>query len=224
MKTKTSLPIEDLELVQSCLEEGSNGIISLQQSLASSLSAALKSFGASDDEVEEVLAQLWADCVVADPPRRPLLERFDGRASLRTWLSAITINRWISLKRRQSLHFRTIEKLTNHEDGDELDFDPMATEERAVIAMLESAVREAFAACGAEEIVILQLVHMHGISQREIAALWSCHESSVSRLINNAEENIARAVLEAVRRRDPWLHLKWEDFLRLCNGINLLVG
>lgn len=92
----------------------------------------------------------------------------------------------------------------------------------ATMDVVERAVREAFAACEAEEIVVLQLIHLHGITQRELAALLHCHESRLSRLIKSAEQKIARATLAAVEKFDPLLEVTWDDFLRLCESTNLL--
>ena len=83
-------------------------------------------------------------------------------------------------------------------------------------------MRRAFAACEVEELILLQLVHVHGITQREIANLWKWHESRVSRHIKRAEEKIAKLTLQSVRETDPYLELRWNDFVELCRSVEVL--
>ena len=63
---------------------------------------------------------------------------------------------------------------------------------------------------------MLRLVYLHGLSQREVARLWSCHESKVSRFLSQALADIQRNTLQETRRQDLWLDLSWQDFLDLC--------
>ncbi|HEY5743773.1 MAG TPA: hypothetical protein VIS99_14680, partial [Terrimicrobiaceae bacterium] len=92
----------------------------------------------------------------------------------------------------------------------------------SIIEILGPALRQAFAACDVEELVLLQLVHVHGVTQREIASLWKWHESRVSRHIKRAEARIAEDTLRAVRENDPYLELGWQDFLELCRCVEVL--
>ena len=69
---------------------------------------------------------------------------------------------------------------------------------------------------------MLQLVHVYGVTQREIASLWKWHESRVSRHIKRAEEKIAELTLQAVKETDPYLELRWTDFVELCRSVELL--
>jgi predicted DNA-binding protein (UPF0251 family) len=92
----------------------------------------------------------------------------------------------------------------------------------SIIDILGPALRQAFAACDVEELVLLQLVHMHGVTQREIASLWKWHESRVSRHINRTEEKIAELTLRAVKETDPYLELGWQDFVELCRCVEVL--
>ena len=65
---------------------------------------------------------------------------------------------------------------------------------------------------------MLRMVYLHGFSQRDLARLWNCHESRVSRHLNQASEQIEKETLDAVKIADPWLKLDWQDFVDLCEA------
>ena len=104
-----ALALADVDLVQQCIEGNEEAISQLKRSLTPFLSKVLGSYGASKDEIDEILAQLWGDCLVGP---RPLFHVFNGRSALKSWLTAICVNRWISLKRREAQHTRAIYSLT----------------------------------------------------------------------------------------------------------------
>ncbi|HEY5705170.1 MAG TPA: hypothetical protein VIS96_06320, partial [Terrimicrobiaceae bacterium] len=101
--------LADVDLVQQCIEGSEEAIGQLKKSLTPFLSKVLSSYGASKDEIDEILAQLWGDCLVGP---RPLFHVFNGRSALKSWLTAICVNRWISLKRREAQHTRAVYSLT----------------------------------------------------------------------------------------------------------------
>ena len=212
--------LADVDLVQQCIEGSEEAIAELKRSLTPFLSKVLGSYGASKHEIDDILAQLWGDCLVGP---RPLFHVFNGRSALKSWLTAICVNRWISLKRREAQHTRAIHSLT-------LDAEQSAAPAKAatshpdssIIDILGPALRQAFAACDVEELVLLQLVHMHGVTQREVASLWKWHESRVSRHIKRAEEKIAEFTLRSVKETDPYLELGWQDFVELCRCVEVL--
>ena len=212
--------LADVDLVQQCIEGSEEAIAELKRTLTPFLSKVLSSYGASKDEIDEILAQLWGDCLVGP---RPLFHVFNGRSALKSWLTAICVNRWISLKRRESQHVRAIHTLTiEAEQPSAPGRAATSPPDSSIIDILGPALRQAFASCEVEELVLLQLVHMYGITQREIANLWKWHESRVSRHIKRAEEKIAEATLRTVKETDPYLDLGWQDFVELCRCVEVL--
>jgi len=212
--------LADVDLVQQCIEGSEEAIGQLKKSLTPFLSKVLSSYGASKDEIDEILAQLWGDCLVGP---RPLFHVFNGRSALKSWLTAICVNRWISLKRREAQHTRAVYSLTIEAERPSAPGRSATSHpDSSIIEILGPALREAFAACDVEELVLLQLVHMHGVTQREIASLWKWHESRVSRHIKRAEEKIAELTLRAVKETDPYLELGWQDFVELCRCVEVL--
>jgi RNA polymerase sigma factor (sigma-70 family) len=90
--------------------------------------------------------------------------------------------------------------------------------EEALIELLNAALRRVWGATDREQLLMLRLVHLHDLSQREIARMWGWHESKVSRTLETARSSIAKGVLAEVNRADPWLRLEWQDFAELCAG------
>ncbi|MGA7216526.1 MAG: RNA polymerase sigma factor [Terrimicrobiaceae bacterium] len=220
MRSEEAPVLADVDMVQRCLEGSEEAISEMKRSLTPFLGKVLSSYGASKDEIDEILAQLWGDCLTG---QRPLFHVFNGKSALRSWLTAISVNRWISLKRREAQHARAMQHLAiASEPSPATGRSGSSQTDASIIEILGPALRRAFAACDVEELILLQLVHMHGVTQREIASLWKWHESRVSRHIKRAEAKIAERTLQAVKETDPYLELRWNDFVELCRSVELL--
>jgi RNA polymerase sigma factor (sigma-70 family) len=218
MRSEEAPVLADVDLVQQCLEGSEEAVGELKKALTPFLSRVLASYGASKDEIDEILAQLWGDCLTG---QRPLFHVFNGKSALKSWLTAISVNRWISLKRREAQHARAMQHLVIDSETSQPP-SRSAQADSSIMEILGPALRRAFAACEVEELILLQLVHMHGVTQREIANLWKWHESRVSRHIKRAEAKIAELTLQAVKETDPYLELRWNDFIELCRSVELL--
>jgi RNA polymerase sigma factor (sigma-70 family) len=220
MRSEEAPVLADVDMVQQCLEGSEEAISEMKRSLTPFLSKVMASYGASKDEIDEILAQLWGDCLTGP---RPLFHVFNGKSALRSWLTAISVNRWISVKRREAQHARAMQHLAiASEPSSAPGRSGPAQPDASIIEILGPALRSAFASCDVEELILLQLVHMHGVTQREIASLWKWHESRVSRHIKRAETKIAERTLQAVKETDPYLELRWNDFVELCRSVELL--
>jgi len=221
VSVKDSANLSDIDLAQRCLQGEEAAILSLQASQTPLLCNILRSHGASEIDSKELVAELWADLLVSTPNRQPLLEKYNGSSALRTWLTAIIVNRWISQGRRRCVRARAQEEIgasiyTGSGSG------PLVDPE--LLGILEKALRAACAAADAEAIVMLQLVHLHGLTQRELAAIWGWHETRVSRLLSGTEKQIEQSTLRSIAELDPLLKLDWDDFLQLCESTNLLLS
>jgi RNA polymerase sigma factor (sigma-70 family) len=178
--------------------------------------------GATVTEAEDTLADIWGDCVTEGEDRPALLEKFSGRCALKTWLATVATRRWIDVKRRQA---RCVNLSASDSDGNtpsnEDALERMAAvqpaaEDSALVELLRESLKAALARCGAEELVLLRLVYLHDVTQREMVRMLGWHESKVSRTLSQAMRQIERDTLREVKRRDPWLELTWQDFLDLC--------
>lgn len=215
--------IQEIDLVQRCLGGEESAVDYLRTYYGPYLRNVLQGYRVPDADIHEILAQLWVDCIVEREDRPPLLARYNGKSALRGWLSAIVTNRWLSLMRRKAVHRKVVDQLTDSLEypsfddggvGDLVDLELMK--------IIEGALRRAFEACTPEEIVMLHLVHLHELTQREVAAVWRCHESYVSRHLKSAEQKIADITLERIRRYDSLINLTWTDLLRVCESTNFL--
>lgn len=167
-------------------------------------------------------SQLWGDCAVGDAEHPPRFEKFHGKCALFTWLRTVALNELIDLKRREA-RFRRIEARAtitddNVESCSALAPAPVAqpATEAPLVELMKGALLSAIAKCPVESFLMLQLVYLNGLTQREVAQMWGWHESKVSRTLDSAMELIQGETLQAVKATDPWIELGWNDFVELC--------
>ena len=177
--------------------------------------------GATPAETEELIANLWSDCVASGAEHPSLLEKYKGRVSLRSWLLTVATRRLIDVKRRQRLTAAAPDDLGLEEEGayclmERAPAEPEIGREDSLLDLLHRSLRGALDHCDPEDLLMLRLVHLHGITQREVGRMWAWQESKVSRRLSQTMRFIERETLRQVRRSDPWLQLTWQDFLDLC--------
>jgi RNA polymerase sigma factor (sigma-70 family) len=191
----------------------SEALAALWEQCHPSLLNILLARGASRIETEDILADIWSDCVAGAGDKSSLLTKFGGNFSLLSWLARVACNRWIDLKRRGV-------KQTAMEEAD-IDAMPgcqTVLEDDRLLELLRESLRSAFARCPDEPLIMLRLVYVHGLTQREVGRMFGWGESKMSRALSEAMEQIKTRTLEDLRRRDQRLELAWEDFLGLCAG------
>src|SRR5438067_835704 len=97
-----SLQLDDQPLqVEKCQRGDPEALAALRQRCHSHLAKILLARGASQTETDDLLADLWTDCVPGDSERPSLLEKFSGKCTLQGWLATVATNRLIDLKRKQ---------------------------------------------------------------------------------------------------------------------------
>jgi RNA polymerase sigma factor (sigma-70 family) len=210
---------DSLADVNRCLKGDSAALARLRDHCHPSLLNILLSRGASRTETEDLLADLWFDCVPGADDKPSLLEKFNGKSRLLGWLSTVAIRRWIDMKRRQA---RTVSRDDSDEEGGPGEMEPARDRlhgEDALIELLRSSLQHAFTNCSTEVTVLLRLRYIHNLSQRELVRMLGWHESKISRLLSSSMEDIQAVTLAEIKRRDPWLRLTWEDLLDLCDNL-----
>lgn len=207
--------------VMKCRQGDAEALGRLREASHNGLLNILLSRGASRTEADDLLADLWADCVPGAGDQPSLLEKFSGSCSLRSWLATVLTRRWIDLKRK---HARRPEVSHESDAGDSRDdvFQRLpapgsAESESVLVGILQESLKVAFARCPAEPMVLLRLRYIHGVSQRQLARMLGCHEAKISRTLSAAMEEIEKAALQEIKRRDPWLQLQWQDILDMCD-------
>lgn len=213
----------EIELVARCLEHDQQAVARLQQQYGRALIGFLVSAGATETVARDIVGSLWSDCAVGDTTHSPRLKRYHGKCALITWLKTVAMNELIDLKRREA-RFRKIEALAISE-GIGVDayqaLSPgvmtLAHTEQPLLALMETALSSAMKKCSSQAFVLLRLVYLNGLTQREAARLWGWHESKVSRTLDSALKLIASETLYAMKAADPWIEVGWDDFVELCN-------
>lgn len=149
-----------------------------------------------------------------------LLSYYNGRCSLKSWLATCATRRFIDLRRRGRTRTDFLETQGEgpaNPSGAAPAPSP-GQSEPDLITLLRESLEHALAACSAEDRLMLRLVYIEGLTQREIGTMWRYHESKVSRQLDRAMRAIAAGTLAKVKERDPFLVLEWADFLEMCES------
>jgi len=215
---------EDLDLVDRAIGGDAAAVREFQDTYRPMLERVLVSRGVDRIQAEDLVADIVAGCFGAgkNGQTRPLLEKFEGRSSLSTWMIRTTWNRWLDLKRRDK--FRG--ELPSYEDDGERAGDPFdrvagADPDGDVLdsdlsELMGRAIREAFDSLGPEVLLMLKLSYLHGVSQTVIARMWQCDQTRVSRTLTAARQQVATETMRRIRESDAGIQLEWEDFQKLC--------
>jgi RNA polymerase sigma factor (sigma-70 family) len=208
---------ESLQVAR-CRQGDGDALAELRERCQSPLLGILLARGADRTEAEDLLADLWADCVPGNDDRPSILEKFSGKCTLQGWLATVATNRWVDRKRKQSRFVEPIQDASGKAEHDYLTRLEAASyaSEDTLIALLRDSLKAAFINCSPEARVLLRLVYLHELSQREIVQMLGWSESKVSRFLSKAMEEIETHTLAEVKKRDPWLELAWQDFVELC--------
>ncbi len=209
----------DLILAERCIRGDADAHNALRSAYHNVVCRVLMSRGASETEAEDVAGDLFTDCIVRAKDGESLLSSYGGRCSLKSWLLTVATNRLIDAKRRGRFSRHLGNGLEEEQiEGAEV---PLAGEnlneanDPGLVRLLRFSLRKAISACEREDYVMLCLVYLHGVTQREIAELWDWHESKVSRSLSRALKTISTLTMESVHIAEPGLELNWNDFLEL---------
>lgn len=205
--------------VHRCQQGDPAALADLRTQYHPSLVNILRARGASLDETEELLADLWGDCVPTNDDQPCLLDKFSGKCSIQPWLATVATRRWIDLKRKQTRRGENSLPAHDDEGNSPLERLPAVSSqhrEDALVELLRDSLHAGFAICPPADLLMLRLVYLHGVSQRELMRMWGWSESKVSRQLSRAMEQIEQATLANLKQKDPWLDLTWQDFVDLC--------
>lgn len=210
---------DQLEL-EECLEGSPDALTSLRDKYHSFLVSMLRSKGANASEAEDVLADLWGSCVEGMENGKSLLAKYRGRSSLRNWFASVAIHRLYDVRRKQRPWL-----MSSHcsEDG-EMPFAPLdrrlfdlePVREGSLTSLLRESLQAGFSQCDPCVLLMLRLVYVHDLTQREVGRMWAWHEAKVSRALTMAMAEIAAVTLRHLKRMDPGIELTWQDFVDLC--------
>ena len=221
--------LEDFHLAQRCLDGDEAALAWLGAQLNGTVCSYLIRAGANLPEAEEVSQKLLTELVAPATGRPPKLLCYRGHAALPTWLNTVALNRWLTRKRAQErwqkLIPATLQAATDNGDagsdgavGMNHPSSSSEADDAPLLRVMREAIEAAFSACAPEDFVLLQLAHCDGLRLRELGVMFSCDQSVISRRLKHAQKVIADTTLTHIRRTDPWLELKWDDFTQLCRS------
>jgi RNA polymerase sigma factor (sigma-70 family) len=219
------LEIKDAQgwlLVQKCLEGDSHCHQELRKRITQILRPKLLRRGASQTEAEDIIADLTSDCVATLGGGGSLLRKYSGKGSLDGWLLKSALHRFLTLRRTQKFDARCHCNGTQRNGTFEVVASPGTEQpDEALDHLIRKSLLNAFAACSAEERIMLRLVHCEGVTQRELSRMWGWHECKISRRLARAIERIKSETLSQVALAEPTIKITWEDLLRLCDTLQI---
>ena len=214
---------EDLDLVDRAVNGDVAAVRDFQETYRPMLERVLMSRAVDRLQAEDLVADIIAECFGAgkNGQTRPLLEKFEGRSSLSTWMIRITWNRWLDLKRRDKFRGELPSYDDDDRSGDQFDRVAGVNPDDELLdsdlsELMGRAIREAFDSLGPDVLLMMKLSYLHGVSQAVIARMWQCDQTRVSRLLTAAREQVAAVTMQRIREADSSLKLEWEDFQKLC--------
>lgn len=214
---------EDLDLVDRAVNGDVAAVRDFQETYRPMLERVLMSRAVDRIQAEDLVADIIAECFGAgkNGQTRPLLEKFEGRSSLSTWMIRITWNRWLDLKRRDKFRGELPSYDDDDRSGDQFDRVAGVNPDDELLdsdlsELMGRAIREAFDSLGPDVLLMMKLSYLHGVSQAIIARMWQCDQTRVSRLLTAAREQVAAVTMQRIREADSSLKLEWEDFQKLC--------
>ena len=217
--------LADFHFAQCCLDRDSAAIARLGKLLDNVVASFLIRSGAQPGEAAEICKSLLATLVMPDGERKPRLTRYEGTSSLETWLHAVALNKLLSRKRSETRWRKLLvtppaapgpESDEGREPPWTKDTQSAGDSEAPLLDLMSEAIQAAFRSCEPEDFVLLQLSHCDGLLGKELAVMFGCHPTQISRRLVSAQKEIAASTLHHIRETDPWLELKWDDFTELC--------
>lgn len=222
--TDPSSHLDDFHLAQLCIEGDVSAISRMQETLGPTLRAYLIKATGLKHESEEIVDGLWADILTPGENRGPRLLRYNGTCALATWLRVVALNLFLTRQRSEKRWRDLAPALLNPaEEGEGEAGDPAWLSDPAVqrpgeeplIQLMRESLEKALAECDPEDFVLLLLSHYDGLKGFELAKMFGCHPSAISRRLKDAGEAIAEATVAHIRATDSKLDLRREDFMEL---------
>ena len=217
---------DDLTIAQAALRGDSVAVNAVLEELPYSLAVLLSKCTDSDSEekAREIIEDLPGDLLAGvdrDGKTVKLLEMYQGRASLRSWITVVALSRLKSWwrgpgyrKRERGVEPHQDQGASLAERGDGLDEEPYYSSD--VLALLADALTESLRSLTPRESVCLRLVYLHSVEQQRLARMFGCHAATISRDLDQTKGAIKRRLLWNLKLLDPFLEITWDDCVRLC--------
>jgi RNA polymerase sigma factor (sigma-70 family) len=217
---------DDLRIAQAALSGDPAAVNSVLAELPYTLAVLLSKCSDSDSEekAREIIEDLPGDLMAGverDGKTVKLLQMYQGRASLRSWITVVALSRLKSWWRGPSYRKRERgiephqDQLTSSDDrGNSPDGE--AYDDSDVLALLTDALTDSLRSLVPRESVCLRLVYLHNVEQQRLARMFGCHAATISRDLDQTKASIKRRLLWNLKLLDPFLEITWDDCVRLC--------
>lgn len=171
----------------------------------------------SRSEACDLVADVLGECFGARNRTRAastdhILKEYRGQCSLDSWLITVCRNRLRDFV--SSAGESRVERDSPYQAvaSDELAIEP------EILSLLRDSLVEAMSRLEPLTLIFLRLVYLHGVTQREVAAAWHCHESKVSRMLKEGSETLKTETIARLKLRDSHFQLEWRDLIALCEA------
>jgi DNA-directed RNA polymerase specialized sigma24 family protein len=211
---------DDLALVRRALSGEELAAATIYE-LRPQLVAHLTSKGAPHGSIsEDTVANFLGDCFGArERSQRAttnrVLEMYKGNGPLIAWLKKSCWNYYLDSTRGPKPV--SLEDSGEEKGAAEAISAPVSAEPE-VITQIVAALEYAFSEMDPLTLIFLRLVYLEGVSQSDIAAVFDCENSTVSRRLRDALTDL-RANAEAFQKRNGGLlEIEWSDLLAICQS------
>jgi DNA-directed RNA polymerase specialized sigma24 family protein len=173
-------------------------------------------------EAEDTVNQLWAESVAREEGKPGRLAGYNGECLLATYLNTVAFNLWLTERRKRVRQAAILAGPAgpgpeSGAAGTAPDDDRANRADAPLITLLREAIDAGARRCSPESFVVLQLIRFDGLLGREVATMFGCDESWVTRMRQRGEEQWRAGIEEFLHEREPLLTLRWEDFIDLCS-------
>lgn len=205
LEAARSLQLGDLYLALAAQTGASEALRGIEAVLRR-VSAGLERRGIAHAEVQDVIADVRSDQLVAPAEAAPGIARYAGRASLERWFIVIAA-RMLQRARRRTGRIET-------QDTEQLaaaivmpsDLERLAVRDEAKQA-LARALQHAVAELDATQRTLLRLHVNDGVSIDDVARLYGIHRATAARRLERARRELASATRRELARDlalSPW--------------------
>lgn len=214
---------DDIALVERCLEQDKKSLATLRDNFHDTLFKNLTYRGATPVEAEDILEDVWSDCIARPSDGRSLLSLYSGRAALKTWLSIVTLNRY--LERKGSYHDRNTSSFEEHQPSYER-IHSSSTEnfnDEACLSLktlFDRTLTKQLRGLDVRIRLVLRLVYIESLSRQEVAKMFGWSNAKMTRKIQEALRQIEVGTLREIKKVEPRLTITWEDILEISENIS----
>ena len=185
------LYVEDLALAVACADGVPNALSRCERMCAGAIAAAVARVDRSADLRDEVRQILWQRIFVGTAGKSPRIQSYAGRGPLAAWVAVaaqrVALDLRRSAARTTGLAPGADEILPVHQHP-EIDY--LRTRYKAEF---EAAVQEALAALPDRDRLLLKLTIVSGLSHEQLANIYSVNQSTITRWIARAREQVLDA-------------------------------